>query len=331
MTAASTLDPSYRCDRMPRDNTTGMDLSVDLCGVELRNPTVMASGILGTSIDLLRRAADCGAGAATIKSISAEERKGHNNPTVIATGSAMLNAVGYSNPGVEAAMEEFAGVGDLDIPVLGSVIGQEAPEFARVAERLMECGFDALEIPLSCPHTPGYGTLAGHGTPEATEEITRAVRQVTDRPLFVKISPNVQGLGEVALAAVEGGADGVTAVNTLGPGMVIDVDSGEPVLDFDAGGVSGPALRPVAVRCVYDVYAALRREGHDAAIIGTGGVSTGEHALQMVMAGATAVGMGTAVYQRGTGAFGRVADEMRGECRRLRVESLDEIRGCAHG
>ncbi|MEF8787521.1 MAG: dihydroorotate dehydrogenase [Planctomycetota bacterium] len=316
---------------MPDRDAPNTDLSVDLCGLELRNPTVMASGILGTSLDLLHRAADCGAGAATIKSISEEERKGHNNPTVIATGSAMLNAVGYSNPGVEAAVEEFGAVDEVDIPVLGSVIGQEAADFARVAERLMECGFDGLEVPLSCPHTPGYGTLAGHGTPEATEEITRAVREVTNRPLFVKISPNVQALGEVALAAVEGGADGITAVNTLGPGMVIDVDSGEPVLDFDAGGLSGPALRPVAVRCVHDVYAALRREGRDAAIIGTGGVSTGEHALQMIMAGATAVGMGTAVYQRGTGAFGRVAEELSEECRRLDIGSLDEVRGCAHG
>ena len=316
---------------MPADDARNPDLSVDLCGVKLRNPTVMASGILGTSIDLLRRAADCGAGAATIKSISQEERKGHNNPTVIATGSAMLNAVGYSNPGVDAAVEEFGAVDEVEIPVLGSVIGQEAPDFARVAERLMECGFQALEIPLSCPHTPGYGTLAGHGTPEATEEITRAVRRVTDRPLFVKVSPNVQALGEVALAAVEGGADGITAVNTLGPGMVINVESGEPVLDFDAGGVSGPALRPVAVRCVYDVRAALRREGREAAVIGTGGVSTGEHALEMVMAGATAVGMGTAVYQRGMGCFGRVVDEVREECRRLEIDSLDEVRGCAHG
>lgn len=315
---------------MPDDDTTRPDLSVDLAGVTLRNPTVMASGILGTSLALLHRAADCGAGAATIKSISLEEREGHSNPTVISSGSAVLNAVGYSNPGLDSAVEEFADVGEVSVPVLASAVGQEAEEFAEIAGRLMKLEFDALEIPLSCPHTPGYGTLAGHSTPEATEEITRAVRDTTSKPLFVKISPNVPGVAELALAAIEGGADGVTAVNTMGPGMLIDVDARRPVLDFKTGGVSGPALRPVALRCVYDVYASMKRHDRLAPIIGVGGVSTGRHALEMVMAGASAVGMGTAVYQRGTGVFGKVTDELEEECRRLDIDSIQDARGSAH-
>ncbi len=307
------------------------DISVELCGIGLRNPTILASGVLGISRDMIARAAECGAGAATIKSVTLEPREGHHNPTVIAYEAGMLNAVGYSNPGVDEAAREFEGVGELPIPVLASAVGQEAEEFAEVAAKLMPCGFAGLEIPLSCPHTPGYGTLAGHGTPEATERITRAVRAVTDRPLFVKLSPNVPGIGELALAALEGGADGISAVNTLGPGMIINVEAAEPVLDFKMGGVSGPALRPVAVRCVYDVATALREAGKDAPIIGIGGVASGRDALEMVMAGATAVGVGTAVYSRGIEVFGLIAEELRGLCARLGFASLADARGAALG
>ncbi len=305
------------------------DISAELCGIALRNPTVLASGVLGMARDLLARVAEAGAGAATIKSVSPEAREGHKNPTVIAYEAGMLNAVGYSNPGVEEAAREFAGVGELPIPVFASAIGREAEEFAEVAARLMPCGFAALEVPLSCPHTPGYGVLAGHSTPEATERIARAVREATDRPVFVKLSPSVPGIGELALAALEGGADGISAVNSMGPGMVIDVEMRAPVLAFGVGGVSGPALRPVAVRCVYDVASAFRRAGREAPIIGIGGVASGRDALEMIMAGASAVGVGTAVYGRGVEVFGRIRDELSALCARLGIERLADVRGAA--
>ncbi len=303
-----------------------VDISVDLCGVRLENPTVLASGVLGMSRDLLARVAEGGAGAATIKSVSVEPRAGHHNPTVIAYEAGMLNAVGYSNPGVDEAAREFAGIDALPIPVFASAIGQDAGEFAAAAAALMPCGFAALEVPLSCPHTPGFGVLAGHGTPEATEQITRAVRAVTDRPLFVKISPNVPGLGEIVLAALEGGADGISAVNTMGPGMMINVEARRPVLDFKVGGVSGPALRPVAVRCVYDVYRAVKIP-----IIGTGGVSSGRHAIEMMMAGASAVGVGSAVYSEGIGVFEQICGEMNRWMEENGVERPEELVGAAHG
>jgi len=314
---------------MPFADNREPDLSVRFCGLELSNPLVLASGILGMSKQLLKRAAAAGAGAVTIKSVSLEPREGHKNPTVIAYEAGVLNAVGYANPGIEEAMREFESIDEVPVPVLASAVGRDAEEFAAVAERLMTCGFDGLEIPLSCPHTPGYGVLAGHSDPETTENITRTVRQVTDRPLFVKLSPNVSALGEAVLAALEGGADGISAVNTLGPGMIIDLETREPVLDFKVGGVSGPALRPVALRCVYDVAAVLRRTGKRTPIIGIGGVSAGSHALQMIMAGATAVGVGTAVYQRGLEVFTEIVEEMRQECLRLGVGSLDDIRSAA--
>ncbi|MFP4029141.1 MAG: dihydroorotate dehydrogenase [Candidatus Brocadiia bacterium] len=307
-----------------------VDISVDLCGIKLSNPTILASGILGLSKDLMARVADNGAGAVTIKSVSPEPRKGHNGPTVIAYEAGLLNAVGYSNPGADEAAKEFAKIDELHVPAFASVVATEPEEFAEVAEKLMPCGFAGLILPLSCPHTPGFGVLAGHSTPEATEEITRTVRETTDKPIFVKLSPNVPAIGELVLAALEGGADGISAVNTLGPGMIIDIDTAEPVLDFKVGGVSGPALRPVAVRCVYDAYHAMTKAGKVAPIIGIGGVSSGQHALQMVMAGASAVGIGTGVYERGFEVFGKVAVEIRQKCLRLEVDFLSDLRGAAH-
>ncbi len=311
-------------------NVDNVNISSDLCGINLKNPTVLASGILGLSMDLLKRLAGAGSGALTIKSITNAQRKGHDNPTVIAYEAGMLNAVGYSNPGAVAAAQEFSDLASLPVPVFASVVGQTPEEFATAAERLMQCDFAALEVPLSCPHTPGYGTLAGHGTPEATEEITRAVCGVTDKPVFVKLSPNVPAIGELALAALEGGAGGITAVNSMGPGMLIDIDARRPVLDFGSGGVSGPALRPVALRCVYDVHKAIRDAGRTAPVIGVGGVACGEHAMQMIQAGASAVGVGTAVYQRGPRVFGTIARELKEICCRLNADNLRDMIGAAH-
>ena len=307
------------------DATSETGLSISLAGISLANPTVLASGILGTRTAILRRVASCGAGAVTIKSITAEERGGHKNPTILAFEAGMINAVGYSNPGIAEAVREFADLSAVGAPVIGSVVGQDADEFAMLAERTEQLPFAAIELPLSCPHTPGYGTLAGHSTPEATEEITKAVRRVTKRPVFVKLSPNVSGIGDLARAAEAAGADGITAVNSMGPGMLIDIEARKPVLEFKFGGITGPALRPVAQRCVYDIFEAVKLP-----IIGTGGVSTGRQAIEMIMAGATAVGIGTAAYERGIEVFGEVAREMREWMQEHGVKSVKEIMGAAH-
>jgi len=302
------------------------DLSLNFCGIALRNPTVLASGILGTTQALLRRTAMAGAGAVTIKSISREPRGGHANPTILAFEAGMINAVGYSNPGLEEALQEFADLSDVDAPVFASVIGTEAEDFARVAEPLAKLPFAAVELPLSCPHTPGYGTLAGQGTPEATAAITAAVRKVVpDKPILVKISPNIPALCEVACAAQEAGADAITAVNSMGPGMLINIEAREPVLDFKMGGVTGPALRPVATRCVYDLYKAIKIP-----IVGTGGISTGRHAIEMMMAGATLVGVGSAVYEQGAEVFANITAEMSDWMDDNGIARVQELIGAAH-
>ena len=301
------------------------DLTTNLCGIALRNPVILASGILGTTKALLRRVARAGAGAVTIKSVTLQPRDGHPNPTILTFEAGLINAVGHSNPGLEEALQEFAVLDDVSAPVIGSVVGQNAEEFARVAERMAALSFAAIELPLSCPHTPGYGTLAGQSTPEATFEITAAVRKVVKKPIFVKVSPNVPAIGEVAAAAEKAGADAITAVNSMGPGMLINIEARRPMLAFGMGGVTGPALRPVAVRCVYDIYKAVKIP-----IIGVGGVSTGRHAIEMMMAGAAAVGIGSAVYGEGIEVFGKVAREMSEWMDANGVHRVEELIGAAH-
>lgn len=302
-----------------------INLSVNFCNIQLANPTILASGILGTTKALLKRIAESGAGAVTIKSVSVEPREGHKNPTVITFEGGMLNAVGYSNPGVDAAVKEFSYLQDVNAPVIASVIGTQKEDFARVVVGLSRSKFSAIEIPLSCPHTPGFGLLAGQGTPEATFSITSEVRKATKLPIFVKLSPNIPEICTIARAAEDAGADAITAVNSMGPGMIINIDVQKPILSFKVGGVTGDALRPIAVRCVYDLYKAIKIP-----IIGVGGISTGRHAIEMMMAGASAVGIGTGVYYRGIDIFKKVCEEMTQWMQENGVNNVNNLIGVAH-
>lgn len=282
------------------------DISTTIAGIRLKNPTILASGILGVTKDSLKYVVAHGAGACVIKSISREERKGHKAPNMHAIEGGFMNAVGYSNPGLEKAKEEFQNLKEVGAPVIASIIGKDADEFAFMAENFLSDEFAGVEAVLSCPHTPGYGTLAGQGTPQATEEITKKVRAKTKLPLFIKVSPESQPIGEVAKAAEAGGADAITAINTMGPGIHLDIYARKPILHFGRGGVSGPALRPIAVRCVSDIYQSVKIP-----IIGCGGVTTGRDAIEMFMVGASAVQIGTSVYYRGVDVFKKVCEEIQ--------------------
>jgi len=301
------------------------DISVDLCGLKLKNPLILASGFVGISRASLKLAVQHGAGAVTTKSITVEARKGHPAPIVVTYPGGMLNSVGISNPGIDNLADEFSDLKSLGVPVLGSITGRNEEDYRILAEKSNTLDFAALEVVLSCPHTPGYGTMAGLSRPEITESITREVKTRTNKPVFVKLSPAVMGIVELAKAAEAGGADGITAVNSAGPGMIIDVRARKPVLGGKVGGLSGEALRPIAVRCVYDIYQAVKIP-----IIGTGGVSNGEQAVEMILAGAAAVGIGTAVYTRGIEAFRLISGEMLAFMEEEGIKSLSEIRGAAH-
>jgi dihydroorotate dehydrogenase (NAD+) catalytic subunit len=309
-----------------------IDLSVSILGLTFPNPLVLAAGILGTEAALMERVARCGAGGITSKSCGPEPRSGHPNPTVLPWGPGLINAVGLANPGVEAEVdilrEAKARLAPLGVPLIASIFGHTIIEFAQVARRISDANPDLIEVNISCPNVQ-----AEFGRPfaldaQAAAAVTRAVREATGVPIAVKLSPNTPDLVLIARSAVEAGADALTAVNTLGPGMVIDLESGQPILANRVGGVSGPAMRPIAVRCVYELFRALG--AGEVPIIGTGGVSSGRDALEMIMAGATLVGVGSAVYQRGPEVFATIREEMTEWMEAHGVQTLNEIRGIAH-
>jgi len=305
-------------------------LNVSLCGVELPNPLILASGILGTEAELLARVARDGAGAVTAKSCSLEPRAGHPNPTVLAWGPGLINAVGLANPGVEAEVEELrrarALLQPLGVALIASVFADTVDNFGRVAARVARAEPDLIEVNISCPNVHDEFGLPFAADPGATAQATAAVREAVppDIPVLVKLSPNVADIAAIARAVESAGADGITAINTLS-GMVIDVHARRPILANRSGGLSGPAIHPLALRCVYDIYRAVRIP-----VVGTGGVSSGRDAVAMIMAGATAVGVGSAVYDGGPEVLGRIGAEMAALMAELGYESVDEMRGAAH-
>ena len=297
-------------------------LAIDLAGLKLRNPTMNAAGILGLTAKLLRRVYEEGAGAVVTKSIGLRPREGHPNPTVVHVEGGLLNAMGLPNPGVEHFLRELRRLKDWDIPVVASFFGETLEEFVEVASRLSEAGVDALELNCSCPNVEGVGVLGGD--PAAVKRVTEAVKGCVDRPLFVKLSPNVSDIAEVGRAAERGGADGLTAVNTL-RAMAIDVEARRPILSNVIGGLSGPALKPVALRCVWELYEAV-----EIPIIGCGGISTWRDAVEYLLAGASALQIGTAIMTRGLRVFREINMGLRRYMEEWGFKEVSEIVGLAH-
>jgi len=298
-------------------------LSTSLCGIKLRNPTVLASGILGVTKESIQRIAKSGAGAVTLKSLCHEERLGNANPTMFGYDDVFFNAVGLPGQGIDNAIKDFKRLDDLSFPVIGSIYGYKIEQFGQVTKKMATLKPAMIEVDISCPHMD-YGQPY-HADPKLTAMITKEAKKNSGKiPVSIKLSPNVSDIKEIAHAAEKAGADCITAINTA-TGMKIDINARKPVLHNKTGGISGPALKPIAVRCVYEIYETVKIP-----IIGTGGVTTGEDALEMIMAGAAAVGVGTAVYYRGITVFDEICKEMESWMKKNKVKTLDEIRGCAH-
>jgi dihydroorotate dehydrogenase (NAD+) catalytic subunit len=293
-------------------------MNVKVSGVEFEAPVLLASGILGSTGASLNRALRAGAGGVVTKSVGPRERTGHPGPNVFVDDSEeyALNAVGLSNPS-DAFTDE---VEKVDGPTVVSVFGGTADEFAEVARTFAPYA-DAFELNVSCPHAEGYGVAIG-ADPELTHDVTVAVDDAVDVPVWVKMTPDVTDVTEIGVAAQEGGADAVVATNTLSA-MAIDVESGRPILGNVHGGMSGSALKPVAVRCVYDLYEAL-----DVPVVGVGGISSAEDAVEYMLAGATAVEVGTAVWE-GIDVLGDIAEGVE-EYKRTNDLSHEELVGRAH-
>jgi len=300
-------------------------LTTNFLGKSFTNPIVVASGILGVTGASLNNAIKNGCGGVTVKSISKEPRTGHPNPTMNGYEHFFINAVGLSNPGIDKAIEELKKFKELsDVPLLGSIFAGTPEEFGEMAERICEAPIDFLEIDISCPNvSKEFGDPFAYSI-SAVEKITKAVKEKSTVPISIKLSPNAWNIDTIAKAAEASGADAITAVNTVS-GMMIDVRARRPILHNKQGGVSGPALFPIALKCVYDIYKSVKIP-----IIGTGGITTGEDALAMIMAGATLLGVGSAVYFRGADAFKKITDEMEVIMKEEGIKNLDEIRGSAH-
>ena len=261
-------------------------------GIALKNPTLLAAGILGTTGASMTHMIQKGAGGVVTKSIGPIPVYGHSNPSMIALngGYGFLNAMGLPNPSYDEFKQEIEFVkSSADAPVVASIFGGDSADFVKVAKGLTASKPDAFELNVSCPHAKGYGADIG-SQPCHVEEITAAVKNAVSVPVWVKLTPNVQNIKDIGLAAQAGGADAVVAINTV-RGMAIDIHSGWPILGNRSGGLSGPAVKPVAVKCVYDLYEAL-----DIPVIGVGGISCFEDMIEMMMAGASAVQIGSAVY-----------------------------------
>ncbi len=298
-------------------------LETNLCGIKLKNPTVLASGILGISKESAERIAEGGAGAVTLKSLCHEERSGHPAPNMFAIQGGFLNAVGLPGQGLANAKEDFKQLDDLSIPIIGSIFAYKVEQFSEVTKQMAALKPAMIEIDISCPHMDYAKPF--FADPELIRQITKLVKENSGEiPVSTKLSPNVHNIAELAIAAEQGGADCITAINTTF-GMKIDLETGIPILGNKTGGLSGPAIKPIAVKCVYDIYKSV-----NIPIIGTGGITDGEDAIEMIMAGATALGVGTAVYYHGPDVFRKICREMFQWLERHNIRSLAEIRGKAH-
>lgn len=279
-------------------------MTIQFLGKALKNPIVLASGVLGNSRDILKRVHESGCGLVTMKSIGPEPRDGHKNPTVIDLGHGMINAVGLPSPGYLNMENEWEALKKRNFPLIASVYGGSVKEYQMVAEFVSSKNPDFIEINISCPNSEKHGMVFGVN-PQSSHDVVSAVKKVITVPLIAKLTPQALDIGDIARACEDAGADAICAINTVGPGMVIDIESKLPVLAFKKGGLSGPMIKPVAIRCVFDIYKAIKIP-----IIGLGGITTGEDAIEIMMAGASLVGMGSAVRYRGIDVFQTVTDEM---------------------
>ncbi|MEM0364909.1 MAG: dihydroorotate dehydrogenase [Candidatus Nitrosocaldus sp.] len=325
-----------------------MDLSVEFAGISIRNPTMLASGILGISYEVMKRVYDAGAGAVVSKSISVEPREGYKGPIIVKVDSGYVNAVGLANPGVDHFAQELVRYGydkwgasgyydhinssdgeannngrsSSIIPLIVNLVGSSVDEFVSMVKRLDHLSIIGYELNLSCPHVEKVGLEVGDD-PELVSRIIKGIRAVTTKPIIAKLGVGAVDMLEVARTAIDAGANAVTAINTI-RAMVIDVETCMPVLSNKVGGLSGRAIKPIAMRCVYELYKA------GVPVIGCGGVHDWRDAVEFMLAGAHAVQIGSAIGDGWLDVFREVNEGIRGYLARKGMKSVRELVGVAH-
>lgn len=296
---------------------------VEIAGLKLVNPTMLAAGILGISGLTLKRIVGAGAGAVITKSLGLEPRVGFSNPTVAHVSCGLVNAMGLPNPGVENFCQEMEEADGIDAPLIVSIYGYSPNEYGILAKKLSEMGAEAFELNVSCPHAEKTGAEIGQN-PRLIREVVKQTKKLVDKPVIVKLTPNVTNIIELAKAAEDGGADGVTAINTV-RAMVINVETGRPILGNRIGGLSGPAIKPIGVRCVFEIFDAIKIP-----IIGCGGIADWQDAVEYIQAGASAVQIGTAIATKGLNVFREVAEGVEAFFSKKGLSNVKEAVGIAH-
>lgn len=303
------------------------DLSIKFCGVTFPNPLILPSGIAQEIPQDHLRAVEAGAGGITLKSLTPLPREGYPFPRTIKYEHGFLNAVGLRNPGIDkgiALVKDF--INKVKIPTIVSLWSDTISGFEQMVQKIAALKPLFIELNLSCPHVhTKSGGVMSMQSEQAAEAVKAAKRYSEKIPLIAKLTPNVEDIAKVAKRCEEEGAEAICVINTVGPGMVIDMKTKKPVLGNKRGGVSGPGIKPIAIRCVYDVYEAVKIP-----IIGMGGVTTWHDAVEMMMAGATLVGIGSAVFFRGYKVYQEIKNRLSEYMEKEGIKNLKELVGIAH-
>jgi dihydroorotate dehydrogenase (NAD+) catalytic subunit len=299
-------------------------MQVGFAGIKLKNPVMPASGCFGYGKEYAKYYDLSELGAIIVKATTVSPRLGNPTPRVAEVCAGMLNSIGLANPGVDQVVKkELPWLRQFELPIIVNVAGDTVEDYCFVTEKLCQSGLvDAIELNVSCPNVEQGGMAFGVDA-GVLAELTTAVKKVCSVPLIVKLSPNVSDIVQIAQAAEAAGADALSLINTL-VGMKIDLMSRKPILARGVGGLSGPAIKSVAVRMVYQVYKAVKIP-----ILGVGGITTGLDAIEFIMAGATAVSVGTANFTDPY-ACPRIIKEIKAYMEKEGIKDLSEIRGCAH-
>ncbi len=296
---------------------SSVDLSTDI-GIRIRNPTILASGILGISYDILERVYNAGAGAVISKSISKEAREGYANPTIVKVDQGFINAVGLSNPGADYFAEEIK---DCRIPLIINLVGSSEEEFVYMLKKFDELNIIAYEINFSCPHVEKVGLEVGDD-PELVYAIIKRMRSITSKPIIAKLGLGATNMIDIASVAKDAGATAITAINTI-RAMHINIEVAKPVLSNKIGGLSGPSIKPIAIRCVYELGSL------DIPIIGCGGVTRWEDAIEFILAGASAIQIGSAVSISWLNIFDEINEGIKNYLARKGYKNIKELIGIA--
>ncbi len=300
-------------------------LRTNVCGVEFRNPLMLAAGVMGSNASSMNWILKSGAAGVVSKSFSLEPNPGYANPTTVGVECGIINAIGLSNPGAENFKEELKRIDRKGNVSIASIYGATPEEFSKLVLKI-EDYVDMIELNISCPHAmEGYGASIGQDA-NLTHKIVSAAKDSANKPVIAKLTPNVTDIVEIAVAAQDAGADGLTLINSLGPGMKINIDVARPVLSNKFGGMSGKAIKPIALRNVYTVY-----DNVDIPIIGVGGISNFEDVVEFLFAGARAVQIGTSIMDEGVEVFGKINKDLEEFMNKKGYESIDEMIGLAHG